>query len=160
MLSFWVSRGAQRRTVSLQQAQRMGNAKWIVFHVFYKKCIKIKKNIFKVWDASGHIMFSSSNQGSPVSCLSWNLNGQILAVGAHNSLRLCQNFGVRFCFINKMKNYLNIISSEVFTIGIDSKKNCPFNCLEQRQHKTCGRVWIRQNYNSQRCGKVKLIQHN
>jgi hypothetical protein len=40
-------------------------------------------------------MFSSSNQGSPVSCLSWNLNGQILAVGAHNSLRLCQNFGVR-----------------------------------------------------------------
>lgn len=118
----------------------------------------MKKYICKVWDSSGHIMFSSSNQGSPVSCLSWNLNGQILAVGAHNSLRLCQNFGVSF-FLNKMKNYLHIISSEVFSIGNYPKKNCPFNCLEQRQHTTCGRVWIRQNYNSQRCGKVKLIQH-
>ncbi|XP_065347782.1 intraflagellar transport protein 80 homolog [Cloeon dipterum] len=47
----------------------------------------------KVWDSSGHLMYSSGNQGSPVMCLSWNLNGQILAVSSHNSLRLCQTIG-------------------------------------------------------------------
>ncbi|XP_059484419.1 intraflagellar transport protein 80 homolog [Neocloeon triangulifer] len=47
----------------------------------------------KVWDSMGHLMFSSSNQGSPVTCLAWNLNGQILAVSSHNALRLCQTMG-------------------------------------------------------------------
>jgi hypothetical protein len=52
-----------------------------------------------VWDAEGRLLYSSTNQGAPVTALAWSWNAQLLAVGAHDSVRLCNASGVSLMYI-------------------------------------------------------------
>lgn len=48
---------------------------------------------FKVWDSYGRSMFSSFLHDSPIASLAWSPDGELFAVGAFNTLRLCDKTG-------------------------------------------------------------------
>jgi WD40 repeat protein len=48
---------------------------------------------YKVWDAFGQCLYSSSTHDHPIMCCSWAPDGQLFAVGSYNMLRLCDVAG-------------------------------------------------------------------
>lgn len=48
---------------------------------------------YKVWDSFGRALFSSQPQEFPITSIAWALDGQRFAVGAFNTLRLCDHTG-------------------------------------------------------------------
>jgi intraflagellar transport protein 80 len=48
---------------------------------------------YKVWDAYGRLLFSSAPLESAVTALGWSPSGDLLAVGAFNTLHLCDRTG-------------------------------------------------------------------
>lgn len=49
---------------------------------------------YRVWDSQGRQLFSSTLHDSPISSIAWSPNGDLFAVGAYNTLRLCDCLGV------------------------------------------------------------------
>lgn len=49
---------------------------------------------YRVWDSRGRQIFSSSVHESPISAVAWSPSGDLFAVGAYNTLRLCDYSGV------------------------------------------------------------------
>jgi len=52
-------------------------------------CFKLQ-----IWDNYGRMLFASSVYDYPITSLSWSPNGDLFAVGAFNSIRLCDSSGV------------------------------------------------------------------
>ncbi|KAJ8256291.1 hypothetical protein COCON_G00184430 [Conger conger] len=48
---------------------------------------------YKVWDSYGRLLYSSSSQDYPVTCVAWAPDGELFAVGSFNTLRLCDKTG-------------------------------------------------------------------
>lgn len=48
---------------------------------------------YKVWDSYGRSLYSSFLHDSPIASLSWSPDGELFAVGAFNTLRLCDKTG-------------------------------------------------------------------
>ena len=51
----------------------------------------------QVWDAYGRHLYSGSLGEYPVTSVAWSIDGELFAVGAFNTLRLCDKAGV--CFL-------------------------------------------------------------
>ena len=51
----------------------------------------------QVWDIYGRQVYSSQMHEHPILSLSWSPDGSLFAVGSFNTLRLCDNAGVRSC---------------------------------------------------------------
>ncbi|XP_014740018.1 PREDICTED: intraflagellar transport protein 80 homolog [Sturnus vulgaris] len=49
--------------------------------------------LLQVWDSFGRALFSSQAQEFPITSIAWALDGQRFAVGAFNTLRLCDHTG-------------------------------------------------------------------
>lgn len=49
---------------------------------------------YRVWDSQGRQLFSSVLHDSPISSIAWSPNGDLFAVGAYNTIRLCDCLGV------------------------------------------------------------------
>ena len=68
----------------------------ITFCHTMKEKIKIDCDFFvQVWDTYGRIMYSSSAHDYPITSIAWTPNGELFAVGSFNTLRLCDQAGVR-----------------------------------------------------------------
>lgn len=48
---------------------------------------------YKLWDCYGRQMYCSTHQESPVTALAWSPDGELFAVGAFNTVRLCDKIG-------------------------------------------------------------------
>eukprot|EP00039_Didymoeca_costata_P029945 m.27168 g.27168 ORF g.27168 m.27168 type:complete len:762 (+) comp7870_c0_seq1:224-2509(+) len=48
---------------------------------------------YKVWDAYGQLLFSSSVHDHSITTVRWSLDGQLFAVGSYNMIRLCDQAG-------------------------------------------------------------------
>ena len=48
----------------------------------------------QVWDSYGRNLYTSVLHDSPIASLSWAPNGEMFAVGAFNTVRLCDRTGV------------------------------------------------------------------
>ena len=48
----------------------------------------------QVWDSYGRNLYTSVLHDSPIASLSWAPNGEMFAVGAFNTIRLCDRTGV------------------------------------------------------------------
>ena len=53
---------------------------------------------YKVWDGFGRLVFSSPAHYHPITSLAWAPDGLAFAVGAFNTLRLCDKAGVSHFF--------------------------------------------------------------
>jgi hypothetical protein len=81
----------------LQQEQKIAGTR-LVFVTMVLCLIKFLDLHFitfnQVWDTEGRLLYSCPSQGAPVTSLAWSWDGALLAVGAHNSLRLSLATGV------------------------------------------------------------------
>ncbi|CAL8086530.1 unnamed protein product [Calicophoron daubneyi] len=57
---------------------------------------------FKVWDAFGRLLFTSSPCQYPITSLSWSPDGNLFAVGSYDMLRICDKRGWS-CAVEKTK---------------------------------------------------------
>ncbi len=48
---------------------------------------------YKLWDSYGRQLYSSYINDYPITCLAWAPDGDLFAVGAYNTLRLCDKSG-------------------------------------------------------------------
>ncbi|XP_064159238.1 intraflagellar transport protein 80 homolog [Anguilla rostrata] len=48
---------------------------------------------YKVWDSYGRLLYSSSSHDYPITSVAWAPDGELLAVGSFNTLRLCDKTG-------------------------------------------------------------------
>lgn len=48
---------------------------------------------YKVWDAMGHSLYSSSPHDHPIVSVAWAPHGDLFAVASFNTLRLCDRLG-------------------------------------------------------------------
>lgn len=72
---------------------------------------------FKVWDAYGRQLYSSTAQEYPITSLSWNPSGDLFAVGSHNMIRICDKLGVRRWLIDSgLKLLKNVQMLDLFLI--------------------------------------------
>ena len=55
--------------------------------------IIILYTVYKVWDSFGRQMFQSGGLGYTITSVKWCPNGESFAVGAFNTLRLCDKTG-------------------------------------------------------------------
>ena len=53
---------------------------------------------YKVWDSYGRLLFASHPHHYPIMSVSWSPNGEMFAVGAFNTLRLCDKSGVSLIY--------------------------------------------------------------
>jgi len=53
--------------------------------------------VYKVWDGFGRLLFASRPLDSVVTALAWAPNGSLFAVGAFNTLRVCDKVGWTHC---------------------------------------------------------------
>lgn len=54
---------------------------------------------YKLWDTHGALIFHSSVDEQSITSLEFSLNGEMLAVGGFNMLKLCHSSGVRILII-------------------------------------------------------------
>lgn len=48
----------------------------------------------QIWDAFGRLMYTSTPEDRPITAVSWSPDGQMLALGFFNGIRLCDGSGV------------------------------------------------------------------
>ncbi|KAI8818239.1 WD40-repeat-containing domain protein [Fimicolochytrium jonesii] len=48
---------------------------------------------YKVWDAFGRQLYSSSAHDHPITSIAWNPSGEMFAVGSYNMIRVCDKLG-------------------------------------------------------------------
>jgi intraflagellar transport protein 80 len=49
---------------------------------------------YRIWDCFGRPLYSSNSHNFPINSVSWNPDGELLAVGSYNLIRLCDKAGV------------------------------------------------------------------
>lgn len=54
---------------------------------------------YKLWDTHGALIFSSSADEQSITSLEFSSNGEMLAIGGFNMLKLCHSSGVSLFFI-------------------------------------------------------------
>ena len=50
---------------------------------------------YRVWDSYGRQLFSSHPNDYPIMSVAWAPDGELFAIGSFNTLRLCDQSGVR-----------------------------------------------------------------
>ena len=72
-------------------------------------------------------MYSSSAYDYPVTALAWSLDGELFAVGSHNTLRLCDRSGVSKLSHNTLRLYdksgVSKVSQNTLRLGDKSVVN-------------------------------------
>lgn len=81
----------------------------------------------QVWDSYGRNLYTSVLHDSPIASLSWAPNGEMFAVGAFNTVRLCDRTGVSMdnhlfvnqpvcmyaCTLSKIETNMDYLSTQI-----------------------------------------------